>query len=192
MTRASVAAAAALALTSATAAHAGPGDAAMAELTRNETHPKRGLLVGLHAGYHGDVAGMLELRLGYGTGSFTEALLFPTMKLWRADLAIRGASGRTDSLAVALLAGRSVVSLVGFQLEAGLDARVLGGGDANLGPIVGGAFRLGRLGLHVDGWTHVLDDELDWGFAVALGVNLGDYTGATDVARARIREKAGF
>jgi hypothetical protein len=175
-----------------TAAHAGAGDAALAELTRNETHPRRGPLVSLHAGYHGDVAGMLELRVGYGTGSFTESLLFPTMRLWRASVAARGAYGRTDTLALSLLGGRSVVSLLGFSLEGGVDARVLGGGDANLGPLVSGALRVGRLGLHVNGWTHVLEEELDWGFSVGLGVNLFDYAGATDVAKARIRRRAGF
>jgi hypothetical protein len=38
----------------------------------------------------------------------------------------------------------------------------------------------------------VLEDDLDWGFSVGLGVNLFDYTGATDVAKARLRERAGF
>lgn len=165
---------------------------AMAELTRKEVHAKRGPLVSLHAGYHGDVAGFGELRLGYGTGHFTEALLFPTMRLWRVSAAVRGSYGRDDSVAVSLLGGRSVVSILGWSLEGGVDARVIGDGDTNLGPILSGGFRAGRLGLHVNGWTHVLEDDLDWGFTVGVGLNLFDYTGATDVAKARLEAKAGL
>ena len=176
----------------ATSASADVGAEALAELTRKRTHDKRGPVISLHAGYHGDVAGFGELRVGYGAGSFTESLLFPTMRLWRVSAAVRGAYGRDDSVAVSLLGGRSVVSILGWSLEGGVDARVIGDGDLDLGPIVSGALRVGRLGLQVNGWTHVLGDDLDWGFSVGLGVNLGDYTGASDVAKARIKEKAGF
>lgn len=69
---------------------------AMAELTRKEVHAKRGPLRSRHAGYHGDVAGSGELRVGDGAGHFTESLLFPTMRLWRASAAVRGACGRDD------------------------------------------------------------------------------------------------
>jgi len=131
---------------------------------------------------------MLELRAGWGTGTTKESFLFPTTTLWRVSLAARGAYGREDSLALSLLGGWSSVSLVGVSLEAGLDARV-DPDDRNLGPLVTAGLRMGQLGLHLTGWTHVLEDDLDWGFSVALGVNLFDYKGQGDIAKDRAKAK---
>src|SRR5688572_16230575 len=122
------------------------------ELQRTERVKHKGPLLSLHAGYHGDVAGMAELRLGFGTGSATESLLFPTTRLWRFSAAARGAYGRHDSLALSLLAGYSRITLIGFSLEAGVDARVIGDGDAAFGPIASLGIRVGKMGLHTNVW----------------------------------------
>lgn len=184
---------AAVCLTAATAAAQLPTreqvqTAVLTELRREEVVPYKTPLLAVHAGYHGDVAGLVELRLGYGKGRFKDSLLFPTMTLWRVSLAARGAYGREDSIALSLLGGWSKVSLFGVSLEAGADARV-DSGDGNLGPIASGALRIGQLGLHVTTWAHVLDDDTDWGVAVALGLNLKDYQGNADVAKDRAKDK---
>jgi hypothetical protein len=162
--------------------------AVITELRREEVVPYKTPLLSLHAGFHGDVAAMGELRLGYGKGRFKDSLLFPTMTLWRVSLAARGAYGREDSVALSLLGGWSKVSLFGVSLEAGVDARV-DSGDRNLGPIVSGALRVGKLGLHLNTWAHVLDDDTDWGVSVALGINLKDYKGHVDVAKDRAKDR---
>lgn len=163
--------------------------AGRAELASAPIVPRKGLLYGLHAGYHGDVAGMLELRVGWGTGTTRESLYLPTTKMWRIGAAARGAYGRHDTLALSLLAGRSHVGILGYSLEAGLDARVIGDGDAAFGPIASLGLRSGKLGLHVNVWTHFVDGETDWGFSAALGFNLKDSVGAGDVMRKRARAR---
>lgn len=162
--------------------------AVLTELRREEVVPYKTPLLSLHAGFHGDVAAMAELRLGFGKGRFKDSLLFPTMTLWRVSLAARGAYGREDSIALSLLGGWSKVSLFGISLEAGADARV-DSGDGNLGPIVSGALRIGKLGLHVNTWAHVLDDDTDWGVSLALGINLKDFKGHVDVAKDRAKDR---
>jgi hypothetical protein len=162
---------------------------AVAELKRTEKVPHKGLLVSLHAGYHGDVAGMGELRLGFGTGTSKESLLFPTTKLWRFSVAGRGAYGKEDSLSLSALAGRSHVGFAGYSLEAGLDARVIGDGDPVFGPIVSLGIRFTKLGLHTNVWTHFVEDDNDWGFSIALGMNMGDYVSPADIAKKRAKAR---
>lgn len=163
--------------------------AGRAELASAPIVPRQGLLYGLHAGYHGDVAGMLELRVGWGTGKTKESLYLPVTKLWRISAAARGAYGREDTVALSLLGGLSRVAIIGYSLEAGLDARVIGDGDAAFGPIASLGIRSGKAGLHVNVWTHFAAGETDWGFSLALGFNLRDSVGAGDVVRKRARQR---
>lgn len=150
--------------------------------------PHRGLFVTGMLGYHGDVAGFAELRLGYGRGRHQRRLLFPTTRVWRVSAAVRGAYGRDDSVAVSLLGGWSKVSLFGLVLEGGVDAR-LDPGDRAVGPIVSAALRLDGLGLHATTWAHVTDATA-WGFTIGLGWTFGDHRNTVDSAADRARQRA--
>jgi hypothetical protein len=163
--------------------------ATIAELKRTEIVKHKGPLLALHAGYHGDVAGLLEVRAGWGTGKTKESLLFSSTRLWRLEAAARGAYGREDPVAVSLLGGYSRVGLVGYAVSAGIDARVVGDGDHGVGPIVSLGLRFAQLGLHGNVWTHLGGDEADTGASIAIGYNLGDYTGAGEIAKKRAKAR---
>ena len=191
------AAAAALAL-STSVAHAQPAvseeDAkkiaavVVEELTKEDTVPYKAKLFSVIAGFHGDVAGFGELRLGFGKGKFKRSMKLPSVTMYRAELALRGSYGRSDALAASLLGGWGKVSYLGITLEAGVDAHVAPG-DLAFGPIASIGFRVGPVGLHTTAWTHVTGDVSDSGIAVGLGFTKGDFMSPSDVAKARAKER---
>lgn len=179
---------------SATVAHAQPtvteadakkvADAIGVELERTEVVPHKTVFASLIGGFHGDVAGFTELRVGYGKGRYKRALLLPTVTMWRVSAAVRGAYGRTDSVAASLLGGWGKVSLLGVTVEAGVDAHV-SPGDVDLGPIATLGFRVGPVGLHTSVWSHLTGDQSDMGFTIGLGYTVKDFKSPSDVAKER-------
>ncbi|HUQ05069.1 MAG TPA: hypothetical protein VM261_21350 [Kofleriaceae bacterium] len=194
---ASVAAVAAVALSS-SVAHAQPtvteeearqvAAVVVEELTKEDVVPYQAKLFSFIAGYHGDVAGFGELRAGFGKGKFKRSMTLPSVTMYRVELAVRGAYGRTDSIAASLLGGWGKVSYLGITLEAGVDAH-LAPGDVAVGPIGSIGFRVGPVGLHTSVWTHVTGDESDSGIVVGLGFTKGDFMSPADVAKARAKER---
>lgn len=159
------------------------------ELTRKEVVPHKTVFTSLIGGFHGDVAGFGELRVGYGAGRYKRNILLPTVTMWRVSAAVRGAYGRTDSVAASLLGGWGKVSLLGVTVEAGADAH-LTPGDAAFGPIATLGLRLGPVGLHTSVWTHLTGDENDTGFTIGLGYTVKDVKSPADVAEERARDEA--
>jgi hypothetical protein len=158
------------------------------ELGRTDVVPHQTVFASLVGGFHGDVAGFAELRVGYGKGRFKRALLLPSVTMWRVSAAVRGAYGRTDSVAASLLGGWGKVSLLGITVEAGVDAQV-SPGDLSLGPIATLGFRVGPVGLHTSVWSHLTGDESDTGFTVGLGYTIKDFKTPSDVAKERAKER---
>ncbi len=163
-------------------------DVAVGELKRTDVVPHQTIFASIVAGYHGDVAGVGELRVGYGKGRYKRNLVLPTVTMWRLSAAVRGAYGRTDSVAASLLGGWGKVSLLGVTLEAGVDAH-LAPGDVALGPIATLGLRVGPVGLHTTVWTHLTGDETEGGFTVGLGYSLRDFKSPGDVAKERAEEE---
>lgn len=192
-----VAAAATLALT-ASVAHAQPAvseedaqkvaDVVVEELTKEDTVPYRAKLFSIIAGYHSDVAGFGELRVGFGKGKFKRSMALPSVTMYRAELAVRGAYGRSDSVAASLLGGWGKVSYLGITLAAGVDAH-LAPGDVAVGPIAAIGLRVGPVGLHTSVWTHVTGDEPEGGITFGLGFTKGDFKSPADVAKERAKER---
>jgi hypothetical protein len=164
------------------------GSIVVEELKKEDTVPYKSPIFSLIAGFHGDVAGFGELRVGYGTGTFKRAMITPTVTLKRVELALRGAYGRTDSVAGSLMIGWSKVSLLGIQLGAGVNTH-LAPGDVALGPIATLGFRAGPFGLHTSVWTHLTGDESDTGFTIGLGYTKNDFKSPADVAKERAKER---
>ncbi|MBZ0237946.1 MAG: hypothetical protein K8M05_36880 [Deltaproteobacteria bacterium] len=163
-------------------------DAVVGELKREEVVPHKTFFASILAGYHGDVAGFGELRVGYGKGRFKRNLVLPTVTMWRVSAAVRGAYGRTDSVAASLLGGWGKVSLLGVTLEAGVDAH-LAPGDVTLGPIATLGLRVGPFGLHTTVWTHLTGEETEGGFTIGLGYTIKDWKSPSEVARERAKEE---
>ena len=182
---------------SAAAAHAQPaiteddarkiGSVVVEELKKDDVVPYKSPLFTLIAGYHGDVAGFGELRVGYGKGRFRRKMITPAVTLKRIELAVRGAYGRTDSVAGSLIAGWSKVSVLGIQLGAGVDVVVAGGG-AVVGPIATLGFRVGPFGLHTSVWSH-FGDYGGVGYTVGIGYTKNDFKSPADVAKERTKER---
>ena len=158
------------------------------ELRREEVVPHKTVFATILGGYHGDVAGFAELRVGYGKGKYKRNLLLPSTTLWRVSAAVRGAYGRTDSVAASLLGGWGKISLLGITVEAGVDAH-LTPGDAAFGPIGTIGLRVGPLGLHTTVWTHLTGDESDTGFTIGLGWTFKDFKSPGDVAKERAEDE---
>ena len=155
-------------------AAASPADVVGDFITKKEVVPLRTKLVGFAVGYHGDVAAMGELELGYGWGRYHRELLLPKTVLWRASLALRGAYGREDSVATSALFGWGRVGVVGVVVQGGVDLH-LAPGDLDLGPIARITGRVGPFGLAATTWVHALGDEADWGWTLGLSFTSGDF-----------------
>ena len=162
-------------------------DIAIAEMKRTEVVPHATPFISLIAGYHGDVAGFGELRVGYGKGKLKRNLLLPSTTLWRASLAVRGAYGREDSVAASLLGGWGKVSWLGITLEGGVDAH-LTPGDVTFGPIGTIGVRAGPFGLHTSVWSH-LGDAGDTGFTIGLGYTMKDFVSSSEIAKDRAEDE---
>lgn len=197
MSRSAVVAAAALVLAASTA-HAQPvvteedarkvAEVVVDELKKEDTVPYKAKLFSIIAGYHSDVAGFGELRAGFGKGKFKRSMKLPSVTMYRLELAVRGAYGRTDSVAGSLLAGWGKVSYLGITLGAGVDGH-FAPGDLAFGPIASLGFRVGPVGLHTSVWSHLTGEETDTGIAVGLGFTKGDFMSPADVAKARAEER---
>ena len=158
------------------------------EMGRTEIRPMRTPLLGVAAGFHGDVALMGEVELGYAWGEYHDRWLLPKTRLWRASAVLRGAYGQEDSVAASALVGWGTVSLVGFVIQGGADVR-LDPGDVDAGPIVQLTGRLGPFGLKAGGWVHLLDADPDWGWSVGLGWTFNDFKKPiVDPAKDRAKE----
>jgi hypothetical protein len=109
--------------------------------------------------------------------------------MWRASAAVRGAYGRTDSVAASLLGGWGKVSLLGITAEAGVDAH-LSPGDVSLGPTATIGLRVGPFGLHTSVYSHLTGGAEDYGFLIGLGYTMKDFKSPSDAAKERAREEA--
>jgi hypothetical protein len=109
--------------------------------------------------------------------------------MWRASAAVRGAYGRTDSVAASLLGGWGKVSLLGITAEAGVDAH-LSPGDVSLGPTATIGQRVGPFGLHTAVYSHLTGGAEDYGFLIGLGYTMKDFKSPSDAAKERAREEA--
>jgi hypothetical protein len=163
-------------------------DVVVEELTKEDTVPYKTKIFSVIAGYHGDVAGFGELRVGLGKGRFKRSMALPSVTMYRAELALRGAYGRTDSIAASLLGGWGKVSYLGITLAAGADVH-LAPGDLAVGPIATIGLRVGPVGLHTSVWTHVTGDEPEGGITFGLGFTKGDFKSPADVAKERAKER---
>jgi hypothetical protein len=162
-------------------------DAVVGELEREEIVPHKTVFATIIAGYHTDVAGFGELRLGYGKGKHKRNLLFPTTTLWRFSAAVRGSYGRADAVEGSLLAGWGKVGPLGFTIEAGLDARLTGSGAA--GPMLALGFRLGPLGIHGAMAWRMVGETAGAAATIGLGYSFKDFIGPGEVAKARAKDE---
>ncbi len=162
-------------------------DAVVGELKRAEIVPHKTVFATVIAGYHTDVAGFGELRLGYGKGRHKRNILFPTTTLWRFSAAVRGSYGRADAIEGALLAGWGKVGPLGFTIEAGVDARLTDGFAP--GPIVALGFRIGPIGIHGAMAIHFDGDDTGGGGTIGLGYSFKDFIGPSEVAKARAKDE---
>lgn len=162
-------------------------DVVVGEMKRTEVVPHSTVFASVIAGYHGDVAGFGELRVGYGKGRFKRNLLWPSMTMWRVSAAVRGFYGRADGVQASLLAGWGKVAPLGITLEAGVDGTLTD--ERAFGPIASLGIRVGHAGLHTTVWTHVTGDTNDAGFTIGLGWTFKDWLGPADVAKLRATEE---